>query len=268
MKKRKKLGVALGSGGARGLYHIGVLKALVKNDIPIDYLAGSSVGAWIGGHYALNKDIEKLEEFTVGKKMEKLMGMFEISFSGGFIKGEKLQRLLGEWLEDAQFSDLKIPFRAIATDLIAGNPVVFKTGNLASALRASMAIPGVFAPVSYQKKLFIDGGISNPVPDDVLRQMGADVVLAVDLNGIPHGRDTGTVRSQTISDTLKSAVNILCYHLAVATTQDADIVLHPYLEKYAGWTDYLFTNKGREAITLGERETRKIVPELRKKLEK
>jgi NTE family protein len=130
-----------------------------------------------------------------------------------------------------------------------------------------MAIPGAFAPVVYQKKVFIDGGISNPVPDDIVRKMGADIVLAVDLNGIPLGKDIKKARPQAITDILETAINILYHHLAVATTHDADIVLRPYLEKYASWTDYFFTDKGREAIMLGERETKKIIPALKRKLE-
>lgn len=267
MKKRKKLGVALGSGGPRGLYHIGVLKALAKNNIPIDYLAGSSVGAWVGGHYALNKNIEQLEELTNGRKIEKLMSMLEFSFSGGVIKGNKLERLLNDWLKDARFEDMKIPFRAVATDLMAGVSVVFRTGRLAPVLRASMAIPGAFAPVVYQNKILIDGGISDPVPDDVVRKMGADVILAVDLNGIPRGKDIKRKRPQTITDILETAINVLYHHLAAATTKDADIILRPYLEEYAGWSDYFFTNKGHEAIALGERETKKIIPRLRGILE-
>jgi NTE family protein len=267
MKKRKKLGVALGSGGPRGLYHIGVLKALAENDIPIDYLAGSSVGAWVGGHYALNKNIEQLEELTNGRKIEKFMSMLEFSFSGGVIKGNKLERLLNDWLEGARFEDMKIPFRAVATDLMAGVPVVFRTGSLAPALRASMAIPGAFAPVAHQNKILIDGGISNPVPDDIVRRMGADVVLAVDLNGIPRGKDIKKQKPTAIADILETAINVLYHHLAAATTKDADIILRPYLERYAGWSDYFFTNKGREAIELGERETKKIIPKLKRRLE-
>jgi NTE family protein len=267
MNKRKKLGVALGSGGPKGLYHIGVLKALVENGIPIDYLAGSSVGAWVGGHYALFEDVEKLEEFTNGRKIEKLISMFEFSLTGGLIKGEKLERLLDEWLEGGRFNDLQIPFQAVATDLMAGVSVVFRNGKLAPALRASMAIPGAFAPVAYQKKVFIDGGMSNPVPDDIVKKMGADVILAVDLNGIPEGKDIKKVNPQGITDILQAAVNILSHHLAAATTKDADVVLRPYLEKYANWTDYFFTDKGREAIVLGEKQTKKIIPALRKKLE-
>jgi NTE family protein len=196
------------------------------------------------------------------------MSVLEFSFSGGLIKGNKLEQLLDEWLEGARFEDLTIPFRAVATDLMAGVPIVFQTGRLAPAVRASMAIPGAFTPVAYRNKVFIDGGISNPVPDDIVKKMGADIVLAVDLNGIPRGKDIQKIKPKAISDILQTAVNILSHHLAVATTKDADIVLRPYLEMYASWTDYFFTDKGREAIALGERETKKIIPALRKKIEK
>ena len=266
MKKRKKLGVALGSGGTKGLYHIGVLKALVENKIPIDYLAGSSIGAWVGGHYALHKDVGMLEEFTNDRKLEQLMSVFEFSFAGGLIEGKKLERLLDEWLKGARFSDLKIPFRAVATDIMAGLPVVFKTGKLAPALRASMAIPVAFAPVGYKGKIFIDGGISNPVPDDVVKKMGADVILAVDLNGVPRGKDIRKTKHETMTDILQTSINILSHHLGVATTKDADFILRPYLEKYSSLTDYFFSDKGHGAIELGERETMKIIPALRKKL--
>jgi NTE family protein len=266
MKKRKKLGLALGSGGARGLYHIGVLKALAKHNIPIDYIAGSSVGAWVGAYYALYQDIERLEELTGGMKTEKLASMIEFSLSGGLIKGEKLERLLDGWLKGARFSNAKIPFRAVATDLLTGTPFVFETGKIAPALRASMAIPGAFKPVAYKDKILIDGGVSNPVPDDIVRQMGADVVLAVNLNGVPRGEDIKNIRIQTISETLETAIRVLCYHLAIATTRDADIILRPYLEKYASWTDYFLTNRGYGAIVLGEQDTNKIIPALRRKL--
>jgi len=268
MKKRKKLGVALGSGGPRGLYHIGVLKALKENGVPIDYLAGSSIGAWIGGHYALHEDIEKLEEFSNGHKFEKMMGMLEFSLSGGLIKGNKLQKLLDDWLHHAQFKNLKIPFRAVVTDLASGEPVIMKSGNLAIALRASMAVPGAFAPVAYKGKTFIDGGISDPVPDDLVRKMGADVILAVDLmyeGSIPPA--PSKKREPTIAETMQAALDILCRQLSIATTRDADIVLRPHLGRYASWSDYFLKDKGEEIIALGYKETKKIIPALRRKLE-
>jgi NTE family protein len=270
MKKRKKLGVALGSGGSRGLYHVGVLKTLEKNNIPIDYLAGSSIGAWVAGHYALHKNVAELEELTSGRRIEKLMSLFEFSFSGGVIGGKKLERLLNDWLDHGTFSSTKIPFRAVATNLATGEEVVFKSGNLAFALRASMAIPVAFKPVPYRKGLLVDGGISNPVPDDIVRKMGADVVLAVDLMDEAYSAPLFLKKKTlTIIEILESSLDILCRHLAMATTKDADIILRPRLGKFANLADYFFGfgNNGEEAIALGERETKKIIPALRKKLE-
>ena len=266
MKKRKKLGIALGSGGPKGLYHVGVLKTLIQNDIPIDYLAGSSVGSWVGAHYALYKDVERLEELSNGRKMEKLLSMLEFSFGGGFLKGERLGHLLNDWLKDASFNELRIPFRAVATDLATGAPVVFHSGKLVPALRASMAIPGIFEPVPYRKHLLTDGGISNPVPDDIVRSMGAEVVLAVDLNGIPQ-EGVRKAPNKDIADIVESAIDILYYHLAVASTRDADFTLRPSLKRYSSWKDYFMTDIGNRTIKLGERDTKKILPALRRKLE-
>ena len=145
-------------------------------------IAGSSIGAWVGGHYALYKDIDKLEEFTSERRMEKVFSFMELSFGRGIVKGTKLRKLLNEWLKRASFKDLQIRFRAVATDLYTGKQVIFKDGNLAFALRASMSLPAVLEPVPYGKYLLSDGGLSNPVPDDVVRTMGADVVLSVNLN--------------------------------------------------------------------------------------
>jgi NTE family protein len=268
MKKRKKLGVALGSGGPKGLYHIGVLKTLIKNRIPIDYIAGSSIGSWIGAYYALYRNVDRLEELTNGRKFEKLVSMLEFSLNGGLIKGDKFELLIKDWLKDARFVDLKIPFRAVTTDLITGEPVIFRSGKLAPILRASMAVPGAFAPVVHQNRILTDGGISNPVPCDIVRSMGADVILAVDLNGISEKRHRHKVKyDKNIGDILGMAINILYYHLAIELTKDADFVLRPELQKYASWKDYFFENEGGKIIAIGERDTRKLIPTLRKKLE-
>ncbi len=266
MKKRKKLGIALGSGGPKGLYHVGVLKTLIRNDIPIDLLAGSSVGSWVGAHYALYKDLNRLEELTNGRKIEKLLSMLEFSFGGGFLKGERLGYLLNDWLKGASFSELQIPFRAVATDLATGAQVIFRSGKLMPALRASMAIPGIFEPVPYHKRLLTDGGISNPVPDDIVRAMGADVVLAVDLNGISQ-ESTQKAPRKDIANIVESAIDILYYHLAIASTRDADFTLRPSLQKYSSWKDYFMTDIGNQTIALGERDAKKIIPALRRKLE-
>ena len=179
---RKTVGLALGSGGIKGLAHVGAIKALKRHNIPIDYIAGTSIGAWVGAHYAIYKDIKKLETFTLGKKKEKLHSMFELTLKGGFIKGNKVQHLFEQWLEDAEFQNAQIPLRIVATELINGGEIVFSTGKIAPALRASMGVPSIFAPFEYNDMILVDGGICNPVPADIVRKMGADIVISVNLD--------------------------------------------------------------------------------------
>ena len=182
MESRKKVGLALGSGGVRGLAHIGVLKALLKHNIPIDYLAGSSIGAWVAAHFSLYGDIAKTEDFTVGKKKEKFLSFLEPNMSGGLVKGEKIEMLLDEWLGGSSFSDLKIPLKIVATNIISGQKVIFTEGKLATVVRASMAVPGLFKPVIINNQSLVDGGISDPVPVDLLRESGAEIIIAVNLD--------------------------------------------------------------------------------------
>lgn len=264
MAKRKKLGLALGSAGQYGLYHIGVLKTLVAHDIPIDMIAGVSSGAWVGGHYALYKDIEKLKEFTNGRRMEKLSSFMEFSFSKGIIKGTKLKRLLDAWLGHATFRDLQIPFHAVATDLHTGKQIVFKEGNLAFALRASMSLPAVFEPIPHKKYLLTDGGISNPVPDDIVRKMGADIVLSVNLDNLTIERTV--TQKQNMRDVMQRSMDILLYNLTEHSLRDSDIVLAPRLEQFS-WFDYFTSEKGDQLIARGARDAARIIPELKKKLE-
>ncbi len=181
MKKQKKLGLALGSGAVRGLAHIGVIKTLLKHNIRIDYIAGSSIGACIGAHYALYQDIEKLQSDATQNKKDKLFVLLDPAGKGGLIKGERLGKLLNSWWNAAEFKDLEIPFQAVATDLATGKPIVLDKGSLSLAARASSAIPGIFTPVNFENKFLIDGAMSCPVPVEMVKKMGADIVLAVNL---------------------------------------------------------------------------------------
>lgn len=262
MAKRKTIGLALGSGAVRGFAHIGVIKTLVKHNIPIDYISGSSIGSWVGAYYSLYQDIEKLEEFTIGKRKEKFLSFLEPTLSGGIVKGERLQTMLDGWLGRASFSDLKIPLDTVATDLISGKQVIFNQGNLALAIRASMAVPGVFRPVKFGKMLLVDGGISNPVPDDLVKNMGADIVIAVNLDNrdnfkyIEKRLDFAAVAVRTIE--------IMRQNLADYSIQYSDIIIKPDLAKYSSWAKYFLSGQGRQIVSIGEKETEKIIPQLKK----
>jgi NTE family protein len=262
--QRKTVGLALGSGGVRGLAHVGVIKTLLKYKIPIDFIAGSSIGSWVGAHYALYQDIERLEEFTVGKKKEKLLSFLEPNLHGGLVRGDKAQLLLNEWLENKEFKDTQIPLRIIATDVIKGNQHIFKSGNLALACRASMAIPGLFRPIKLKGKVLIDGGISNPIPDDLVKRLGADIVIAVNLDY--RGKTTFSKDYPKLIDLSLRAIDLLRQNLAEYSMQETDIKIQPNLSKYVKWRDYFLKNNGEDIVKAGARETEKMIPEILAKL--
>jgi NTE family protein len=183
--KHKRIGLALGSGGARGWAHLGVLQALAELGIPVEFVAGTSMGALVGAFFAAGQT-DALRDLAENLDWRRLRQFFwEISLSrSGITDGRRLleetQRLLGV----AQFRELSLPFRAVATDLNNGGEVVLDSGHLLQALRASISIPGLFSPVWIGRRLLVDGGLVNPVPVNVVRGMGAEVVISVDVS---HG---------------------------------------------------------------------------------
>ena len=160
--KRLKIGLALGSGGAKGLAHIGVLKTLEANNIPIDFIAGSSIGSLIGAHYAAHKDTKKLEDIVLNFNRSKGFQLFDPTWRGGFIKGKKAEHFIEELLEGATFDKLQIPYAAVSTDMNTAGTVIFRHGDIIKAIRTSISVPAIFQPVFYQKRLLADGGLSNP----------------------------------------------------------------------------------------------------------
>lgn len=184
-KEGKKIGLALGSGGARGIAHIGVLEVIKEFNIPIDYIAGTSIGAVVGALYAAGVKVEKMKKFALSLNKRQTMNLFDpiLSFSGMF-SGKKVVALLEDLgLRGLSFSNLMIPFSAIAADMHTGKEVVINKGSVVMAVRASSSIPLVFAPVIYKNYYLVDGGIIDPVPVKVVKKMGADIVIAVRLSG-------------------------------------------------------------------------------------
>ena len=263
---RKKFGLALGSGGVRGLVHIGVIKTLVKYNLPIDFIAGTSVGAWVGACYSTYRDLEKLTAMTSGYKKEKLLSFLQPTLQGGFVKGKKVASLLSELLGDNTFADLQIPLTVVATDLISGQEVNISSGPVVPAVQASMAIPVVYKPIQYQDKLLVDGGLVNPVPDDIVRGMGADVVLAVNLDN--YIAQYFASDRLSISRTVSRSLNIGRHYLAQYSTRVADIVIEPSIPLigFSGWKKFFMDQTDQDIIRIGERETEAIIPELRRLL--
>lgn len=183
---KPRLGLALGSGSARGWAHIGVIRALAEAGYVPDIVAGCSIGAFVGAAYA-DGDLDKLEQWVRGLAWKEVLGLLDVSFSGGLIKGEKLFDFFQRHFVDHDFASLSMPFACVATDLASGREIWLREGSVASAVRASLAVPGLFAPVVRDDLLLVDGGLVNPVPVSLCRAMGADMVIAVDLGSTRMG---------------------------------------------------------------------------------
>ncbi len=178
----KKLGLALGSGSARGWAHIGVIRALIEAGIRIDYVAGTSIGALVGAIYA-SGNIESLEEIVLQLDWKQIASFLDVVIpKSGLIDGNRISEFIRTHVGAKNIEDLPLPFCAVSTDLATGNEVVIKDGDIIEAVRASISVPGIFTPVRKGGMILVDGGLVNPVPVSVVREMGADLVIAVDLN--------------------------------------------------------------------------------------
>ncbi|MDF1524965.1 MAG: patatin-like phospholipase family protein [bacterium] len=182
-EKEKKIGLALGSGAARGWAHIGVLRYLNETGIKVDYIAGTSMGALVGASFSLGK-LDALEQFALHLDWRQILSFLDVTFPvSGLIEGKKISEFVREHHEETvTLERMPIPFCAVATELNSGTEVCLNTGDLLEAIRASISIPGIFTPVKSEGNLLVDGGLVNPVPVSVVRQMGADFVVAVDLS--------------------------------------------------------------------------------------
>jgi NTE family protein len=273
MNNEKKVGLALGSGGVKGLAHIGVLKVLVENNIPIDYIAGTSIGSLVGAVFSAYKDIEKIEKIVLDTNWKHALALLDPSWRGGIIKGNKVEKLITSWLPNISFLELKIPLTIVATDILSGQKVNLNSGNLISAIRASSAVPPVFKPVKYNDYMLVDGGISNPVPANIAREMGADLVIAVNLDsGNFNGNSTNhhiTPSDVSLTKTSIRALNIMRYYLARKYLNLADVVIEPLVPEIGlvGWNKFFDRNQAKKIIEAGQKAAQDAIPEIKKILQ-
>jgi len=178
------IGLALGSGSARGWAHIGVIRILEENGIKPDIICGTSIGSFVGGLYACS-GLDILEEWVLKLDRKAILRYLDIKLlmGGGFVEGKRLVDFFQSRVGAPLIENLKVPFAAVATDLVTGKEVWLREGSLFDAIRASIALPGLFTPVKLGNRWLVDGGIVNPVPVSLCRAMGADIVIAVNLNG-------------------------------------------------------------------------------------
>lgn len=203
-----KIGIALGSGSARGWSHIGVLRALARMGIEPDVVAGTSIGALVGACYAADK-LDELESWVTGLGWRDVVSLLDVKLNGGLIQGRKVFQFFEQHMPQLTFEQLPKPFAAVATDMQTGREIWLQHGHLAEAVRASISIPGLFTPYRAKSgRYFVDGGLVNPVPVTLCRAMGAELVIAVNLNAeivgrhLRNSRKTSTEFSEHHADNL------------------------------------------------------------------
>ena len=270
---RKKIGLALGSGSARGLAHIGVLRALKKEGIPIDMIAGTSMGAVVGSLYALHGNIDRIEEIADQISWGRLLSLLDLKFhKTGLIGGQRIiawaKSVIGR---DVQFSDLEIPFACVATDIMTGQEIVIKEGSVMEAVRASFSIPGLFSVAKLQGKYLVDGGLVSPVPITTARNMGAEFVIAVnvlpDVGSAERNYWTGRKRGKgskepNIIEVLMQSIYIGARTLVQPALKSADLAIEPQVS-YIGPGEF---HRARECILQGELAAADCMPKLKRLL--
>lgn len=264
-KQRKTLGLALGSGGWRGQAHVGIIKALEAAGIKINYIAGSSTGSLVGGAYcALNNagDLEEIFKEELNSRMIRKV-FSDPRLRWGMFKGQKVTKLFEDLIGRKNIEDLRIPFCALSTDLLTGKILEIKEGSLSKAVRASTSIPFIFQPVVRGRARLIDGATAVPVPVKTVRQMGADVVIAVNLykNIFPiHAK-----KMNPLGAALKTS-HVMLYHLAKYSCQNADLVLEPDLKENKNYTNPFSFAKNKSAIEIGENTVNENLEQIKKLL--
>lgn len=279
---RPRLGIALGSGSARGWAHIGVLRALHEAGIEPDVVCGTSIGAFVGAAYA-SGGLDQLEAWVGGLSRRDVLGFFDVSLAGGLIKGARLLDFASTSFLDNTFADLDRPFACVATDLATGREIWLREGSVADAVRASIALPGLFSPQLLDERFLVDGGLVNPVPVSLCRALDAEIVIAVDLgmdmlttlqrrNGKPAvagggwrnavGRWFGGGEEKpvlpSLADVVSNSIAIMQGRISRSRLagEPADVLIAPRL----GQLNLLDYHRASEAIAAGRKATEHMLP--------
>jgi NTE family protein len=248
-----KIAVVLGAGSSKGFAHIGVLKILESNKIPIHMIVGTSVGSVVGSLYAYGCDAFELQKLSFSIEKGDIVDL--TIPDNGFIKGEKLEEFVNKTVKNTPIEKLKIPFYAVATDIQSGQEMVFGRGNTGMAVRASCSIPGVFRPIKIGERMYVDGGVVSPVAVEVAKKFGADIVVAVDISAAADR----SLPENTV-DTILQSLNIMYSKLATIQLSKADVVIKPKVG-HIGSADF---SKRHEAILEGERAAIEALPQIQK----
>lgn len=257
--KPVRIGLALGGGAARGFAHIGVIKVLEAQGIFPDVIVGTSAGSVVGAMYAAGNNGYTLQKMALDMD-EATISDWSLPFfskSSGVLKGEALQNYVNRMVGQSSIEKLKKPFGAVATDLNTGMPILFQRGNTGLAVRASSSVPGVFQPVRINDRFYVDGGLVSPVPVRFARDMGADIVIAVNISSAPEGQ-----AASSSLEILMQTFTIMGQSINQFELKNADIVIKPDLPTMKG-NDF---NGRNLAILAGERAANAVMAEIKEKI--
>ena len=255
-KPKATVALALGGGASKGFAHIGIIKVLKENNIPIKIVTGTSAGSIVGSMYAsgMSPDRLELEAEILGKT-----DLVDLTLStSGFIKGEKLQNYINRKVSNRPMQQFPIKFAAVATDFESGKPVVFNVGNAGQAVRASASIPNVFQPVVIGSRKYVDGGLSQPVPVSAAKKLGANFIIAVDISARPAKNV-----NQGMFSYLDQTFNVMSQTALRQELGQANVVIKPQVLELGSVGGF---DQKQRAIQLGEQAARAALPEIKRKL--
>jgi NTE family protein len=269
--KKIKVGLALGGGAARGMAHIGVLEVLQREGIPIDMIAGTSIGGLVGAFCARGQDCSVMKEMALKINVVKMLSLADLTLpKSGLFGGKAVIKMLKKTMgEDVRFEELAIPLALVATDIITGEEVVINRGSVLDGVRATISIPGIFTVAKRRDRYLVDGGLVNPVPVSVVKDMGADFIIAVNVmpdvgTRVRHLKKEGKKdwKEPNIFNVILQSLYIGTYIIAKASTEGADITINPDTTKINPG-DF---HRAGECIELGEIAAREAMPEIKRKL--
>ena len=249
--ERPRVGLALAGGFARGIAHVGVIRALTNADIPIDCVAGTSVGALIGACYCAGVPLEEMQRIATTTSFADF-GRWTPSWLG-LATNQRMETYFARFTRLKTFEELKTPLAIAATDINAGISVYYTRGLIAPALRGSCAYPGLFVPIQFEGRTLVDGFLTSPVPVEGALLLGADIVIAVYL-------EAGNLEDpRTVADVISRSFNIIARHGDIAWRQQADIIIEPDVKPFV-WDDFTRT---KDLIAVGEAATQAALPEIK-----
>ncbi len=257
LSKQARVAVVLGAGASKGFAHIGVLKVLEANKIPVHMVVGTSAGSFVGSLYAYGFNAFELQKLSFALEKDDIVDL--TIPDNGFIKGEKLEGYINYILRNTPIEKLKIPFYAVATDIRSGKEVVFGSGNTGTAVRASCSIPGIFVPPVISGRMYVDGGVVSPVAVDAARRLGADIVIAVDISS-----DIDSATPQSTIETILQSISIMYSKISAIQLAKADVVIKPRVG-YIGSADF---SRRHEAVLEGEKAAIEALPKIQEIIKK